>query len=70
VLIDTYNRLLALVPTPQACSGPVGELFAKADSKVRKLLVQGVIKEFEETSRAGARAEVAGIGRVVLSGLM
>ncbi|KAK4138852.1 hypothetical protein BT67DRAFT_446857 [Trichocladium antarcticum] len=70
VLIDTYARLLGMVATPRECGGAVAELFAKADAKVRKLLVQGVIKEFEETSRAGARAEVASVGRVVLSGLM
>jgi hypothetical protein len=70
VLIDTYTRLLSLVATPRECGGAVAELFTKADSKVRKLLVQGVIKEFDETSRAGVRGEVANVGRVVLSGLM
>ncbi|KAL2023771.1 hypothetical protein VTK56DRAFT_1038 [Thermocarpiscus australiensis] len=70
VLIDTYTRLLHLVPTPRECGGAVGELFAKADGKVRKLLIQGVVKEFEEASRAGAKAEVASVGRVVLGGLM
>lgn len=70
VLIDTYARLLALLPTPRECGGPVGELFAKADGKVRKLLLQGVVKEFEEAGRAGVKSEVANVGKVVLSGLM
>lgn len=70
VLIDCYNRFLALVPTPRECSGPVAELFAKADSKVRKLIIQGTVKEFEEHSKAHVKSEVASIGRVILSGLM
>ncbi|KAK3377913.1 hypothetical protein B0H63DRAFT_451746 [Podospora didyma] len=70
VLIDTYTRFLSLVPTPRECGGSVAELFTKADSKVRKLLVQGVIKEFEDASRTGAKTEVANVGKVVLGGLM
>ncbi|KAL0476111.1 hypothetical protein QR685DRAFT_69401 [Neurospora intermedia] len=70
VLIDTYTRLLSLVPTPSQCNGTVAELFTKADAKIRKIIVQGVIKEFEEQSRAGVRAEVGAVGRVVLGGLM
>ncbi|KAG7289689.1 hypothetical protein NEMBOFW57_006065 [Staphylotrichum longicolle] len=70
VLIDTYTRLLSLVPTPRECGGSVGELFAKADSKIRKLFIQGVVREFEEMGRAGTRGEVASVGKVVLSGLM
>ncbi|KAK3328335.1 hypothetical protein B0T19DRAFT_187729 [Cercophora scortea] len=68
VLIDTYQRLLSLVPTPRECSGTVAELFTKADGKVRKIIVQGVVKEFEESSRAGVKTEVANIGKVVLGG--
>ncbi|KAK3957009.1 hypothetical protein QBC32DRAFT_201623 [Pseudoneurospora amorphoporcata] len=70
VLIDTYTRLLSLVPTARDCTGTVAELFTKADAKIRKIIVQGVIKEFEEQSRAGVRGEVGAIGRVVLGGLM
>jgi hypothetical protein len=70
VLIDTYTRLLSLVPTPRECSGAVAELFTKADSKIRKLFIQGAIREFEESGRAGVRSEVASVGKVVLSGLM
>ncbi|KAK0720730.1 hypothetical protein B0H67DRAFT_487045 [Lasiosphaeris hirsuta] len=70
VLIDTYTRLLSLVPTPRECGGSVAEMFTKVDSRVRKIIVQGVIKEFEDSSRAGVKAEVGNVGRVVLGGLM
>jgi len=70
VLIDCYTRLLSLVAAPRDCNGVVGELFTKADAKVRKILVQGVVKEFEESSRAGVKTEVANVGKVVLGGLM
>lgn len=70
VLIDCYTRLLSLVATPRDCTSAVGELFTKADAKVRKILVQGVVKEFEDSSRAGIKTEVANVGKVVLGGLM
>ncbi|KAM3452634.1 hypothetical protein MY3296_004372 [Beauveria thailandica] len=70
VLIDSYSRFLALMPTPRECSAPVAELFAKADAKVRKIIVQNIVKDFEEHSKAHIRSEVANIGKVVLSGLM
>lgn len=70
VLIDCYTRLMSLVPTPRECSPLVAEMFTKADSRVRKIIVQGVVKEFEDSSRAGLKSEVAGVGRVVLGGLM
>lgn len=70
VLIDAYTRLLALLPTPRECSASVAELFSKADARVRKIIVQGVVKEFEDTSRNGVRTEVATVGKIVLGGLM
>ncbi|KAL6838170.1 hypothetical protein V8C40DRAFT_21817 [Trichoderma camerunense] len=70
VLIDCYTRFLALVPSPRECSAPIAELFTKADSKIRKIIVQGVVKDFEDHSRSHARSEVAGLGKVVLGGLM
>lgn len=70
VLIDCYSRLLSLVPTPRECSAPVAELFGKADARIRKIIVQGVVKEFEEHSRSHIKGEVASIGKVVLGGLM
>jgi hypothetical protein len=33
-------------------------------------LIQGVVREFEESGRAGVKSEVASVGKVVLSGLM
>ncbi|KAI9054145.1 hypothetical protein LZ554_001316 [Drepanopeziza brunnea f. sp. 'monogermtubi'] len=70
VLIDCYTRLLSLVASPRECNPIVAEMFTKADSRVRKLIVQGVVKEFEDHSRAGVKHEVAGVGKVVLGGLM
>ncbi|EFY91186.1 hypothetical protein MAC_02857 [Metarhizium acridum CQMa 102] len=70
VLVDCYSRFLALVPTPRECSAPVAELFTKVDSKLRKIIVQGVVKEFEDHSRGHVKTEVASIGKVVLGGLM
>lgn len=69
-LIDCYTRLMQLVSTPRECSPVVAEMFTKADAKVRKIIVSSVVKEFEESSRAGVKGEVAGVGRVVLGGLM
>ncbi|KAI0012668.1 hypothetical protein F4779DRAFT_17332 [Xylariaceae sp. FL0662B] len=70
VLIDCYARLMSLLPTPRECSPIVAELFTKADAKVRKIIIQGVVKEFEDTGRAGLKQEVTNIGKVVLGGLM
>ncbi|KAM0256613.1 hypothetical protein ACHAQJ_004900 [Trichoderma viride] len=70
VLIDCYTRFLTLVPSPRECSAPIAELFTKADSKIRKIIVQGVVKDFEDHSRVHVKSEVAGIGKVVLGGLM
>jgi hypothetical protein len=70
VLIDTYTRLLSLIPTPRECAGNVADMFSKVDARVRKIIIQGVIKEFEDTSRAGVKGEVANVGKVVLGGLM
>lgn len=70
VLIDCYTRLMSLVASPRECSPLVAEMFTKADSRVRKIIVQGVVKEFEDSSRGGVKHEVAGVGKVVLGGLM
>jgi len=37
---------------------------------MRKIIVQGVVKEFEDSSRSGVKSEVAGVGKMVLAGLM
>lgn len=70
VLIDCYTRLLDLLPTPRECPPSLAEQFSKMDSKIKKLIFQGVVKEFEDHSRSNVKTEVANIGKVVLSGLM
>ncbi|KAK8109763.1 hypothetical protein PG999_007900 [Apiospora kogelbergensis] len=49
---------------------PIAELFTKADARVRKIIIQGVVKEFEDSSRAGLKQEVGNVSKVVLGGLM
>lgn len=70
VLIDAYSRLLSLLASPRECNAAVAELFTKADARVRKIIVQGIVKEFEDTSRAGVKTEVANVGKIVIGGLM
>ncbi|KAK8228278.1 hypothetical protein HDK77DRAFT_456065 [Phyllosticta capitalensis] len=70
VLIDCYTKIMNLVNGPEACGLGVGELFAKADARIRKIIVAGVVREFEDASRAGAKSEIAGVGKVVLGGLI
>lgn len=70
VFIECYSRLLSLISSPRDCNASVAELFAKADGKIRKIIVQNIAKEFEDSSRANIKTEMAGIGKAVLSGLM
>ncbi|KAL8944043.1 MAG: hypothetical protein Q9211_000749 [Gyalolechia sp. 1 TL-2023] len=70
VLIDCYTRIISLLHSPAMCVPGVGEIFAKADSRLRKVIVQGIVKEFEDASRSGAKAEMAGVNKVVLGGLV
>jgi hypothetical protein len=70
VLIDCYTRLVTLISTPAVCTVALGELFTKADAKIRKIIVAGMVREFEDASRNTARTEVAGVSRVVLGGLL
>lgn len=70
VLIDCYTKLLSLVASPRDCNPTVAEMFTKADGRVRKIIVQGAVKEFEDSSRSGAKSEVAGVAKVVLGGLL
>ncbi|KAK5127434.1 hypothetical protein LTR85_006773 [Meristemomyces frigidus] len=69
-LIDTYASLLSQVSGPDVCNPAVGEAFAKADKAVRKILVSNVVQEFENSTRQGVKSEVAGLGKLVLGGLM
>ncbi len=70
VLIDCYTKIMSLIPSPAMCTPGTGDIFAKADTKLRKVIVQGIVKEFEDASRAGTKAEFAGLGKVVFGGLM
>jgi hypothetical protein len=71
VLIDSYTRITQLISEGNdAVSQSTGEMFAKADTKVRKVIVSGMMREFEERTREGLKGEIAGIGKVVLGGLM
>lgn len=70
VLIDAYAGLLQLLPSPETCPPSIAEPFAKADKQMRKILMSGVVNEFGDTTRKEAKAEVGGLGKLVLSGLM
>ncbi|KAL9611618.1 MAG: hypothetical protein Q9167_003733 [Letrouitia subvulpina] len=70
VLIDCYTRIMALIPSPAMCGPGVGEIFSKADSRLRKVIISGIVKEFEDASRNGAKTELAAINRVVLGGIV
>ena len=70
VLIDAYQRILHMVSSPSVCTVAVGEVFGKADARLRKVIVGGVIKDFEGAARESARREVLGVQKVVLGGLM
>lgn len=70
VLIDVYSRVLGLVNTPQACVAGVGEAFLKADSKIRRLVVGGTLREWEDAVRSGVKREITGLGREVLGGIL
>lgn len=70
VLIDCYSRITALVSSPSVCSVALGEMFSKADAKLRKIMVAGAVREFEDASRNGVKNEVSGVSRVVLGGLL
>ncbi|KAJ5787414.1 hypothetical protein N7457_002404 [Penicillium paradoxum] len=70
VLIDTYSRLMTLVASPTVCTVALGEIFSKADAKLRKIMVAGAVRELEDASRNTVKSEIAGVSRVVLGGLV
>lgn len=70
VLIEAYQRILHMVSGPSVCTVAVAEVFGKADARLRKVIVGGVIKDFEGAARESARREVLGVQKVVLGGLM
>ncbi|KAL6707177.1 hypothetical protein ACN47E_004724 [Coniothyrium glycines] len=76
VLIDCYTKMLSMLSTPDSVANAgggmpstVGDLFNKADARVRKIILAGVVREFEESCRAGVKSELGGVGKVVLGGL-
>jgi hypothetical protein len=77
VLIDCYTKILSMLSTPESVAmagagvpSVVGDLFSKADAKIRKIILAGVVKEFEDSCRQGVKAELGGVSKVVLGGLM
>lgn len=70
VLIDAYQRVLGLVGAPDSCNQLVYEAFMKADTKVKKVVVTGVVKEFEEACKAAVKREIGGLGKEILGGLL
>jgi hypothetical protein len=70
ILIDTYGKLINLVSSPDVCGPGIAEAFTKADKAIRKILVSNVMREFEDSARANMKSEVAGLGKLVFSGLV
>ena len=70
VLIDCYTRIVALISSPAVVTPGTGETFAKADARLRKILVANVVKEFEDASRSGTKNEFASLGKVLMGGLV
>ena len=70
ILIDTYGKLIDLVASPDVCGPGVGEAFTKADKAIRKILVSNIMEEFEASTRANVKGEVAGLGKLVFSGMI
>lgn len=70
VLIDVYQRLLQLLSGPDTCTPGLSEMFTKVDARIRKVMVGGILKEFETSSRDNAKKELMSVQRVVLGGLM
>lgn len=70
VIMDCYLRIVKFVSTLGVCTPVLGDLFLKADAKIRKVMVSGIVREFEDASRAQTKSEMVGINRVVLGGMM
>ncbi|KAI5302546.1 hypothetical protein KEM56_000599 [Ascosphaera pollenicola] len=68
VLIASYNQLAMLTASPSSCTPMVGDLFAKADAKLKRIIVGGVVKEFEDVSRRQVKSELLGVSRIILAG--
>ena len=48
----------------------VSELFGRTDAKIRKIMVAGIVRDFENAARENAKRELNGVQKVVLGGLM
>ncbi|KAF2278067.1 uncharacterized protein EI97DRAFT_493246 [Westerdykella ornata] len=77
VLIDCYTKILSMLSTPESVAAAgggapsvVGDLFNKADARIRKIILANMVREFEESCRQGVKTEIGGVGKVVLGGLM
>lgn len=82
VLMDTYRHLgTAMKDTAEVVMGgqaapeglsmqSIGDMFNKVDAKVKKLVLVGLVREFEDASRQGVKSEVAGVGKLVLGGFV
>lgn len=82
VLSDVYRHLVSLINDQFDKSGQgaaveggpslsaISESFTKVDSKIKKLVMVGLVREFEEASKQGIRSEIAGVGKLTLGGLV
>lgn len=70
VLIDVYQRLLHMLSGPDSCTAATSEMFTKCDARIRKIMVGGILREFEGASRDNAKRELMGVQKVVLGGLV
>ncbi|GIZ44213.1 hypothetical protein CKM354_000741700 [Cercospora kikuchii] len=69
-LMDVYGKLMDLVSGPEHCNPTLIDAFSKADKAIRKIMVANVAREFEDTTRASVKSEIAGLGKLTLGGLM
>ena len=59
-----------MVNGPNACTATLSELFGRTDARIRKIIVGGIVRDFEIAARDNAKKELNGVQRVVLGGLM
>lgn len=80
VLSECYRHITGLLDKQMADSNEkdgggvnwsgVADLFGKVDAKVKKIILAGLVREFEDASKQGIRSELAGVGKLVLGGLV
>lgn len=69
-LIQCYSRLTDLLSSPSVVTPGVVEHFAKMDSRVKKLVLGGPIREMEDWARREVRGQIAGVAKMALAGLI